>query len=182
MKEKEIVKFWIEEVIIGLNLCPFARAPYEKGLLNLNVCIFLEEEKRTHYFFDVLERVVMHPDDDFNAVVAFPRVLDEFHDFYDWVSFLDDLIKRQKLPVEVQLITFHPDFTFDQSQEVIHPRAHLVNSSPYPAIHLLKAKAISNVLVDPKDGEKISRMNEEKLKALSLNELKAKFFWKKDLF
>lgn len=182
MKEKEILKFWIEEVIIGLNLCPFAKIPYEKGLLEINICVFLEEEKRTHYLLDTLERVLIHPEIEYNAIVAFPRVLDDFYDFNDWVGFLEDLIKKQKLPIEVQLVAFHPDFRFGEEEEQVHPRAHLVNSSPYPAIHLLKSKAIEGVIKNPKDGEKISKQNEEKLKALSVDELKARFFWKKDLF
>lgn len=182
MKEKEIVKFWIEEVIIGLNLCPFAKVPYEKGLLEMNICVFLEEEKRTHYLLDALERVLLHPEIEYNAVVAFPRVLDGFHDFYDWVGFLEDLIKNQKLPVEIQLVVFHPDFRFNEDAGDVHPRAHLVNSSPYPTIHILKANAITGVLKNPKDGERISLQNEEKLKALSLSDLKARYFWKKDLF
>lgn len=182
MKEKEIVKFWLEEVVIGLNLCPFAKAPYEKGLLDISLCLFLEEEKRTHFFLDVLEKVCLHSEKEFNAIIAFPRVLDDFYDFHDWVGFLEDMLIKQKMENVVQLVTFHPDFHFAITPgQQMHPRAHLVNSSPYPAIHILKSLALNDALKNTEDAEKISKNNELKLQALSLDELKARYFWKKDL-
>ncbi len=176
MKEKEIVKFWLEDIVIGLNLCPFAKAPYEKGLVDIRFCLFLEEDKRTNFFLDSLEQVILHPENEFNSLVVFPRLVDHFEDFNDWVGFLEDLLADQQIDQYVQLVAFHPDFRFADSDD---ERANLVNSSPYPIIHILKTAAIKQVMINPKDAEKISQMNTEKLHALTPEEVKAKFFWKK---
>lgn len=176
MKEKEIVKFWLEDIVIGMNLCPFAKVPYEKGLVDIRLCLFLEEEKRTNFFLDSLEQVILQPEVEFNSLVVFPRLVDHFEDFNDWVGFLEDLLASQKIDQYVQLVAFHPDFRFADSDD---ERANLVNSSPYPIIHILKRAAIREVMKDPKEGEKISFFNTEKLKALTPEEIKAKFFWKK---
>lgn len=176
MKEKDIVKFWLEDIVIGLNLCPFAKVPYENGLVDIRLCLFLEEEKRTHFFLDSLEQVILHPDAQYNALVVFPRLVDHFEDFNDWVGFLEDLLADQDIDQHVQLVGFHPDFRFEGEED---ERANLVNSSPYPIIHILKKAAIQQVMKDPREAEKISRINTDKLKALTSDEIKAKFFWKK---
>ncbi len=177
MKELEIVKFWLEEVIIGLNLCPYAKAPYENGLIDIRLCHLVAEEKRTHFVFDAMEPLLLHPEAEYSVVVAFPKNLETFLDFNDWVMFLNDLLKNQKLDHLVQLIAFHPGFQFAGTQE--SDRANLVNSSPYPTIHILKNIAIENLNLGPIDGEKISKMNEKKLSSLSLDRLRELYFWRK---
>ncbi len=162
MKEKEIVNYWINEILTGLNLFPSVKFSFENGLLDVSMCVFLEEEKRTHYLLDSLEKVLLHSDVNYSSLIIFPRVLDDFQEFCEWGNFLDELIKKQNLPENIQLIIFHPS-------------AHLVNSSPYPTIYLFKDRAMEG------SPSIMSLQHEEILKSISLNRLKELFFWKKDL-
>ncbi len=178
MKENEIVKYWLEEIIIGLNLCPFAKAPFEKGLIDIEMCPFLEEKKRTEYLITAIEKLLLSKDVEYNLIVVFPRLISSFEDFYEWVVFVEGLLKRNKLDSLVQLVAFHPEFHFEHSKGR-DDRADLVNSSPFPIIHLLKTESISHLNLSPNDAEKISSNNEDKLKKLSKEKINELFFWKK---
>lgn len=175
MKEKEILKFWVEDVLVGLNLSTLVKSSHMKELLDIRICAFFEEEKRTNFFLDALEKVLLHVQRDYSLLVAFPRVLDNFEQFKEWGEFLDNLITRQNLAQEIQLIMYHPDFKFTDKDNTLNPRVHLLNSSPYPVIYI--SKSTSNLIESMYLSE-----GEEKLKALSIEELKARYFWKKDLF
>ena len=160
------VKTWLEKTVIGLNLCPFAKEPFEEDLIRIASCSEMDPVKQMHFFMDeldVLQRA--HPKSIATSLVVFENASPNFETFYSFHEECLDNIYEVGLGEEVMAIVFHPKFHF----EGLDPddKANYVNRSPFPLIHLVRKKDMSAALTRPEEGEAISRANEEKLKALS---------------
>ena len=55
INETKIIKKWLEKTIIGLNLCPFAKEPFENGQINLKLVESISEEACYQSFITELD-------------------------------------------------------------------------------------------------------------------------------
>lgn len=143
---------WLERAVIGLNLCPFAKAVYVKNQVHIAVSAApdahgllqdLEQELRDLVAADPLQR-------DTTLLVA-PCALPDFHDFNDFLGSAERLLRRQRLRGIVQLASFHPDYQF--ADEDPDDMGQCTNRSPYPTLHLLREDSIGRALAAAVDAE-----------------------------
>jgi hypothetical protein len=168
------VKTWLQDVIIGFNLCPFAKDPFEKGLIRISECKESDEELMLKYFLtelDLLQKSTMQELS--TSLLCFPNTKMDFPSFHDFSGLCETLLQELNLLDSFQLVTFHPDFQFANC--TFYNRANLVNRSPMPLIHLIRREEIAMVMNDPSDGEKISFNNEDRLNQLDTKQLKEFF-------
>ncbi len=161
-----LIKYWLEEIVIGLNLCPFAKLPYEKDLL----------KTRSFEQFDMseLESLIskLEPKEYLeNHLWYFPRLIINFPEFYSLKEDLQENLNLINTPWDI--IAFHPRFQFET--EPFHTRVNFVNRSPFPALHLIQKSDLEKI---PKeDGMAINHKNEETLTKLSDNEIRKYFYY-----
>ena len=168
--QKEITK-WLEEVIIGLNLCPFAKAPFEQDLIRISSSNETSEEEQVKFFLDELDLLQKTPSKDLStSLIVFESFKGNFLDFNDFSGLLEDLLLQLKLEEDFQLVAFHPEFYFNGLKP--DDKANLVNRSPYPLIHLLRSEEIAQVTTSETMGETISYNNEKTLNNLTDEQLK----------
>lgn len=185
----ELMNYWLKEVVIGLDLCPFARIPYKKGLIRVVECSAGKlseqvnandeiEAEMVNFFIEELEFLnESSPQEVSTTLISFPYDQKNFLDFNDFVGDLEYLIEEAGLDDTYQLVGFHPDFYF--ASEDMDSRANYVNRSPFSVVHILRVEDFKSALSNPKDGEIISINNENKLKEMSKEELDKIFFYLK---
>ncbi len=156
---------WLERVVIGLNLCPFARAVHVRGLIRWTVSDAVDEAGLLADLTGEMERLAAtDPAQIDTTMLIHPFVL---HDFDEYNSFLDPAEERLvELGLEgvIQLAGFHPDYLF--AGEEPNDMSHHTNRSPYPTLHLLREESVGRALEGYAEPERIYRENIETLRKL----------------
>ena len=173
-----LTKYWLEKIVIGLDLCPFAKIPYDRGLVRVVVCEDPEEDAQMLFFLEELEYLNQTtPMDVSTTVVVYSNGSNDFLAFNDFVGELEDMMAEANLSAVFQLVTFHPKFVFVDTD--FEHRGNLVNRSPFPILHILRSEEIARAMKNPQDGEVISFNNDKKLHELSAPALDQIFYYLK---
>ncbi|MEH3087356.1 MAG: DUF1415 domain-containing protein [Xylophilus ampelinus] len=156
---------WLERAVIGLNLCPFAKAVHARGQVHYattdarddgGILDALAEELRALVARDPAER-------DTTLLVATAAL----HDFLDFTALLrraDALLAGMGLEGTVQVASFHPDFQFAGSDA--DDIANATNRAPHPTLHLLREASIDRAVAAYPEADAIFGRNIERLRAL----------------
>lgn len=165
----EQTRQWIKEVIVGLNLCPFAKIPLEAGQIHIEL---FEMNNLDEVFKNSL--IELNESKHETTVLVSNEKL-EYLELLDLVDQLELALEEAGLELQFQLVAFHPDFKFEGPDA--KDRANLVNSSPFPIIHILKSESIEKLNLSPNKGEEISHNNEKMLNGLSEDKIAAFYPW-----
>ena len=163
---------WIERAVIGLNLCPFARAPY----LDERVGFRVSHATDTDGLLDDLcgELQSLHAADAADcetSLLIVPFALADFLDFNDFLDAADAAIEVLKLEGEIQVASFHPHYCFaDSAADDIE---NCTNRSPWPTLHLLRESSIERAIESITDTDAIYRRNMDTLRKLGWDGWKA---------
>jgi len=159
------VDTWLQRAVIGLNLCPFARAPYAQQRVRMRVTRAHDEEGLlTALAEELLLLRGADPSICETTLLIHPDVLGDFFDYNDFLELADDLVRELKLEGELQVASFHPDYMFaDTTADAIE---NYTNRSPYPMLHLLRGESIERAVDSMSDTDDIFRRNIETLRQL----------------
>jgi uncharacterized protein len=166
----EATKRWVERVVIGLNLCPFARAVQAKGQVHYRLCL----ADNTADLLTALEQELASlsaadPVEVDTALLVHPHVLGDFYDYNDFLSDADALLERMGLEGVLQIASFHPDYCFGDAEP--NDPANFTNRSPYPMLHLLREASVTRAVDAFPDTASIYERNVATLRALAPDEL-----------
>jgi uncharacterized protein len=156
---------WLERAVIGLNLCPFAKAVQAKGQVHFASC----DDDSFAGVLDALGReadvlVAMDTTERDTTLLVLPRGFDDFLLFNDLVHEGVRLLSRRGLDGVLQLASFHPRFHFADSTE--DDPGNNSNRAPHPTLHLLREASIDRAVEAFPDAEAIFGANIGKLRAL----------------
>ena len=156
---------WLERAVIGLNLCPFAKAVYVKGQIHYAVCGAVEPADVLGQLAEELRALVaLDADLRDTTLLIMSNCLHEFLDFNDFLSRANALLRKLRLDGIVQIASFHPRFQFaDAAQDDI---ANFSNRSPYPMLHLLREASVERAVAAFPQAEAIFEKNIQTLTAL----------------
>lgn len=160
---------WLEEAVIGLDLCPFARPAFESGRIEVRSAPLNEAEEAVANILEELnngkyETSLLCVEDPLN-----------FSDFYQFCGGVEEGLAAAGLSAAFQIVAFHPGFVFERLET--EDLANLVNRSPHPTIHFLKTSSIEMLEIPPERGEQVSLANEKKLKSMDRASLERVFPW-----
>lgn len=159
---------WVQRVVVGLNLCPFAQAAVKSDNLNLvtetssDVAVVLASLAKQFY-------AVSSGSEQATVLFLVPNGFEQFEDYLDLVDLGNALIADLELEGVLQMATFHPDYQFDDSD--IDDAANYTNRSPYPMLHLLQEAAVEQAVENHPDTGAIPQRNIELLRAMSSSKL-----------
>lgn len=168
------VKRWLEEVVIGLNLCPFAAKPNRNKQIDIVVSLGQTEEhvlEDIHLQFNRLDNTAVEQLE--TTLVVTPNLFQDFLDYNFFLDWVDALIKQQEWEGIYQVATFHPDYCFGGSAP--DDDENLTNRSPYPVFHLIREASMERVLKHYPNPESIPDNNMDRVCALTDKE-KQKLF------
>jgi hypothetical protein len=171
-----MIKSWLENTIIGLELCPFTKKPYLEGKILIEEHGVLDSSKAHDQFLNSLS-FFQNQNKFETTLICFPQWKISFRNFYDFSEDCADELSGLNLEDEFQLVAFHPNFCFEGLK--YSDRANLVNSSPIPLIHILKINDLDLINLSSIEAENMSFGNAKKLEGLSDLELENHFPWRK---
>lgn len=138
----EHTRQWLEKAVIGLNLCPFAKAPHVKNLVRISV----SQARHLDGFLEDLDRELQllgdTPADELETtLLVHPTLFPDFDTFNQMLDIADAAIVDNGLEGIVQIAPFHPDFQFEgtDSDDI----GNYTNRSPYPTLHLIREDSIA---------------------------------------
>ena len=156
---------WLEEAVIGLNLCPFANAVHKRGQIDWKVSHARSPEALLEELAQALQSLLDTPAATTDtSLLIHPWVLRDFLDFNDFLSVADDLLEDSGLAGVIQIASFHPDYRFggvDADDITNH-----TNRSPFPMLHLLREASLDKAIAAMPDSEEIVERNLETLRKL----------------
>lgn len=156
---------WVEHAVIGLNLCPFAKAVQAKQQVR---CVATEAAD-TDALHGVLIDELLHlasadPALIDTTLIIHPLVLGEFADYNDFLDVADAALAALQLEGVLQIASFHPQYRFaDAPADDI---GNATNRSPYPMLHLLREASIERAVAAFPQPEAIYEANLATLRRL----------------
>ncbi|MCX8760703.1 DUF1415 domain-containing protein [Vibrio parahaemolyticus] len=165
---------WLNDVVIGLNLCPFAAKPQRNKQIKIFVSEATQEEALLEdILLQLIELSTTEPEKLETTLVVVPNMLQDFWDYNFCIDWVEGLIKQQDWEGIFQVATFHPDYCFGGSAP--EDDENLTNRSPYPIFHLIREESMEKVLKHYPDPESIPDTNIARVSALSEEERKKLF-------
>lgn len=156
---------WLERAVIGLNLCPFARAPHVQGRLRMRVSHATDAEALLDDLRDELRALqASDPAECETSLLIHPWVLQDFLDYNDFLDLADAAIVELGLDGQWQIASFHPHYQFADSAP--NDIENFSNRSPWPLLHLLRESSIERAVESMADTGDIYRRNMETLRKL----------------
>ena len=159
------VRRWLERGVLGLDLCPFARRPYEAGRVRIALSRAESDDAVVADLDAELRRLAgTDPTELETTLLAIPHRFADFLDFNDFLDVCDAVLRALDLEGELQVVGFHPDYRFaDASPD---DPANCTNRSPVPILHLLREASVADAVAGLEDPEAIFRRNIETLRRI----------------
>ncbi len=156
---------WLERAVIGLNLCPFAKAVHAKGQIRWVSCPAQEPAALLAALVAELQTLaVADPVQIDTTVLVHPRVLQDFLDYNDFLDTADAALVEQGLDGTLQIASFHPGYRFEGTAD--DDIGNFSNRAPHPTLHLLREASIERAVQATPDAADIYQRNIETLQAL----------------
>lgn len=164
----EHTQAWLNRAVIGLNLCPFAKAVAVKGQIRYVV----SEVRTTQDLFDELclelQRLAQtSPSTTDTTLLIHPQVLQDFIEYNEFLSLAELAVAQLGYQGILQIASFHPDFQFADTEPADISNA--TNRAPYPILHLLREASIDKAVAAFPEAETIYERNIQTMQKLGVD-------------
>ena len=154
----EDVQQWLNQVVIGLNLCPFAAEPKHNHQIKIQVSTARNEEDLLMDLHAELMHLDRTPTSELETtLLVVPILFPEFEDYNNFLYLVDVLLKRFRWEGIYQIASVHPHYRFADTQP--DDAENLTNRSPYPILHILREASVSKALASYSNPEQIPEKN-----------------------
>ena len=156
---------WLERAVIGLNLCPFAKAPHVKGQIHYAVCSGGGRAELLAALRAELQALVdADPQERETTLLVVPDQFADFLDFNDFLGDAEGLLQALELEGVLQVAPFHPRFQFEGTEA--DDITNATNRAPYPTLHLIREDSIDRAVEAFPEAETIFEANMATLRQL----------------
>jgi uncharacterized protein len=158
---------WLERAVIGLNLCPFAKAEHVHGRIRYRV----SDAQTTDVLAQHLEEEITFllaadPAKTETTLLIHPQVLGDFLDYNDFLAVADAVLERADPDVQLQIASFHPQYQF--AGTAADDIENYTNRAPFPMLHLLREDSVERAVAAFPDAAQIYERNIATLRQLGL--------------
>ena len=158
-------RHWLEKAVIGLNLCPFAKAVYVKNQVRLVISHARHADDLLEELDRELDLLVATPAEDIDTTLLIhPTLFADFLDFNDFLEVAEGVVDEHELDGVVQLASFHPQFQFDGTEP--DDISNFTNRAPFAMLHLLREASVERAVEAFPEAEAIFEHNIATLEAL----------------
>ena len=156
---------WLEKAVIGLNLCPFAKAVHIKKQVRYVVCEAITPEALLEKLMEELEHLAeADPEKLDTTLIIHPHVLKDFEDYNEVLDVADAALEDMDLDGILQVASFHPDYQFADTDK--NDIENYTNRTPYPTLHLLREESIDRAVEAFPEASEIFEKNMDTIRAL----------------
>ena len=167
---EKAVDNWLDQVVIGLNLCPFAAFPRKNQKIRLKVSQAHDHES---LLADIQEEIMYLDGQTIDkletTLVIVPYMLQDFYDYNDALGLVEAMLEEMGWEGHYQVASFHPDYQFAETEA--DDAENLTNRAPYPIFHLLRERSVEKA-IETYEGDvaDIPEINIEKVCSLTADE------------
>ena len=175
MTDEEVLnqtRYWLEKAVIGLNLCPFAKAVYVKNQVRLVVSHARHADDLLEELDRELDLLVATPATEIDTTLLIhPTLFEDFLDFNDFLEIAEGVVDEHELDGVVQLASFHPKFQFDGTGP--DDIGNYTNRAPFAMLHLLREESVERAVAAFPEAESLFEQNIATLEKLGAEGWKA---------
>ncbi len=174
MNPLEETQAWLEQAVIGLNLCPFAKAVHGKGQIRWVESSATQPRELLEHLVAELHRLNnADPEAVDTTMLVCPQVLQDFLDFNDFLDVAEGALEDLGLDGTLQIASFHPQFQFEGTE--LDDVGNFSNRAPHPTLHLLREDSIDRAVEAFPEAESIFERNISTLRGLTPAQWRAVF-------
>lgn len=167
MNALDATRDWLQRAVIGLELCPFAKAVHLKDRIRWVESSATDAEALLGDLVHELQRLAAaDPNAVETTVLVHPQALQDFDDYNDFLDVVDAALDELGLAGELQVASFHPSYRFDGTDA--DDITNFTNRSPHPTLHLLRESSIERAVAAFPDAAAIFERNQATLRGLGL--------------
>ena len=167
MKAISATTAWLEKVVIGLNLCPFAKSIHVKRQIRYSVSFANNSEAlREDFKRELTGLVAARPDQIESTLLIHPQVLEDFQDYLHFLVDCETTLEELELDGVIQVASFHPHYQFAGTKA--NDVTNYSNRSPYPTLHLLREASVTRAVESFPDTAAIYESNIATLKKIGM--------------
>ena len=168
------VRHWLEQVVIGLNLCPFAAKPYQAQQIRIHIS---EAHSENELLSDLSSELALLAEKAAKEIettlLVIPNSLQTFDDYNQFLDEVDATLEQEGYEGTFQIASFHPNYQFGGTEP--DDDENLTNRAPYPILHLIREASLERALKHYPNPELIPENNIKRVCTLTL-EQKQKLF------
>ncbi|MFT5320593.1 MAG: hypothetical protein ACI934_000734 [Pseudohongiellaceae bacterium] len=162
-------RHWLETIVIGLNLCPFARGELVSERVQFTVSDAHTREQLLMDLYTSLLALADNPAIE-TTLLIHPHVLQNFDDYNQFLDIADALLCDMDMEGVYQIASFHPDYQF--ADTALEDARNYSNKSPYPMLHLLSEESLEKAIDNNADTALIPERNKALLNKMGIKKLK----------
>jgi len=156
-------RLWVEQVVIGLNLCPFASKPVKENRVAYIVASDASMERHLQQLADCFKQLDSSIDIE-TSLLIFPDSYPSFDDYLELLHLSNLLLDDLRYTGVYQLASFHPAYCFENSD--VDDAANFTNRSPYPMLHIIRESSVENAVANFEGIEQLPERNVSTLREL----------------
>ncbi|WP_018983023.1 DUF1415 domain-containing protein [Salinimonas chungwhensis] len=165
----EAVRYWVDDVVIAHNFCPFAGFVRQPETIHYAVCEAQDSADIMVALYDECRR--LDDDDSISTTLLMLPALRCFDEYLDTLALAQTMMSQWHYEGEYQLASFHPDYQFEG--EPVDSPSNYTNRAPYPVFHLIRERDITRALEDYDDPASIFEKNIARAEQLGCQHLQS---------
>lgn len=164
---------WVDELVVGEDLCPFAKGLLEAQSLKIRVSSQGSLEELLHALAEEASRLRDCEASELETtLVLHPGTLESFDAQLDFLAAVEALLEELDLEDTLQVVSFHPLYAFEDAPA--EDPANYTNRSPFGMFHLLRRASVESAVAAHADPDSIWTRNVEHLRKLGSEHLEAR--------
>ena len=168
----QATRWWLETIVIGMELCPFARRELDSERVRFAVSGADSDVLLLQALESELQ--LLFGDDSIGTTLLIhPQALTNFDEFNQFLDLADGLLVQMNLEGVLQIASFHPDYQFANTQP--DDAENYTNRAPFPTLHILREASLAQAIARYPDVEQIPGRNIKKMNALGIEQLRILF-------
>ena len=153
-----LTRSWLEQAVIGLNLCPFAEPVYRNKQIAYCVSRATDEANLMNDLIEAIDSLMStDPDDIDTTLLIHPGALHDFENYNAFIGWVEDFLAESGLEAVVQIASFHPDYRFAGTDA--SDITNCTNRSPFPMLHLLRETSVDAALTALPEAAQLVKKN-----------------------
>ncbi len=173
MGETEVIsatRKWVEDVVVGYNLCPFAKRELVRNRVRFVVSEAETEDELLQALHSELQRLEDEPEIE-TTLLIHPGVLQDFGPYNEFLDAADGLLAYLDMDGVYQIASFHPDYQFAGTEP--DAAENYTNRSPFPMLHLLREGSLEAAIDSYPDVDGIPQRNIELMNELGSEKMRS---------
>lgn len=161
----DLTRRWVDRAVIGLNLCPFAKAVQVKKQVRYAVTAATDADGvLAELAHELAHMVATEPAQLDTTLLVHPQALTDFLDYHFFLGEVEALLKNEGYAGIFQIASLHPDYEFAGSEP--DDIENFTNRAPFPTLHLLREASIDRAVAAFPDAADIYERNMETMREL----------------